>query len=804
MPLKVHDDHKNDVTSSSVFIARSLSEGVYVDQSTEYISDNHIEVHAEVSENQTLHGTIQLETIDPRVVQTKLNVTVLPCPPGMVRQGEKNATYCACRGSYDGQIICNTSTFEAKLQRGSWIGHYTYNNNTEIVASSCPYCSSFSEHRYFNLPQRSTELESHLCNKIHRTGTLCGQCSEGYGPSLYGFDCMRCDDEAAAHMWVFYILAEYVPLTIFFILVIIFDIRATSAPANAFVFFAQVIPTAFVLNGSGVILLHKIDTFLPLVYTLPYDIWNMQFFGPFQDQIFLSSKLSTLQVISINYLAAVYPLFLICVVYFLVWLYEHSYRPIVCLCRPLHWLLARFQRVWNIQRSLIHTFATFVLLSYTRFTLVSFYLLTRTPLTTDGGGTFGPPYGVVYYDGTIHYLGREHAPYVLLSLFVLTTFVAIPPILLSLPSILRNFRTVLNSRPLGVRLILRLDVLCSSCKCLTANWPKLQQFLSAFHGCYKNGTEGTEEDRQVAGKFDYRWFAGFYFVLRVVIFAIYAFTVDWFIQYTALQFVCIVAGLFFLLLRPYKTDFYNKLDASMFSLLVAINSLTMYNYYVTVMGDTPSTFTFSLQYVLLLLPIIYISVFVVVYMYRKCCKGRVYFAPADTVGERDALVAGGGGETTQAQNTPQDYLTFMEQTGRLHDVNQYRPSSASASSVISDENLSPISTDNSSDMKTTTATGHSTNRDTSASVYSSGASNERVTLPGASNDIHTPDEPLAVSRSRYRHTVGYGSMQERYSQTRAKRGRGGQGRVSRARNTSAGERSSKCSVSKEKQTPQNS
>ena len=121
-----------------------------------------------------------------------------------------------------------------------------------------------------------------------------------------------------------------------------------------------------------------------------------------------------------------------------VWLFERSFRPIVCLCRPLHSLLARFQLRWNIQRSLIHTFASFILLSNSRFILVSFLLLTRSPLTTDEGSSFGPRYGVVYYDGTIPYLGRHHAPYAFLAVFVLMTFVAIPPILLVVPSIYQN------------------------------------------------------------------------------------------------------------------------------------------------------------------------------------------------------------------------------------------------------------------------------------------------------------------------------------------------------------------------------
>ena len=751
MPLIVQDDRNADVTGTSVFIARSLSDGVYVDESTEYISDNRIEVHAAVDEGHTVQGVIELETIDPRVVHTKLNVTVLSCPPGMARRGEGNLANCVCRGSYGGQVICNATAHQAKLQRGSWIGYYTYKGHTKTVVSSCPYCSSFSEQLYLDLPRNSAELESQLCNKVNRKGTLCGQCLEGYGATLYNNICIKCGENEAKYMWLYYIIIEYVPLTVFFLIVVIFDIRATSAAANAFVFFAQVVPTAFTLDGSGIIyiLLKHTGKYLPMAYRLPYDIWNLQFFSPLQDRICLSPHLSTLQVISITYMAAVYPLLLICIISFFIWLYglSHKYNPIVFVCRPLHSWIARCQQKFKIQVSLIHTFATFILLSYSRLTLVSFYLLTKTPFTTDEGGTFGPPHGVVYYDGTIPYLSGKHMPYVALAVLVLTTFVAIPPILLSLPSILRNMKTIMNSRPWGIRLMLKLDAL-QLCGCSTSGWPKFQQFLAAFHGCYKDGTERNDG---VAGKFDYRWFAGLYFMLRVIIFSIYAFTPEWFIQYTSLQFVCIAGILFFLLLRPYKIDSYNKLDAAMFSLLVAINTLTMYNYYITILGNTPSVFAFSLQYILVLLPIIYISVVMVYYLHKKltCCKRKVYSVSADNDEEMETSVDGGGGELTQS--APEEYLLFMEQTGRLHDVNEYRPLSASC--IHNSEEMTLLTSPYiSADAKTITTAGSSINKQNSPPLV----------LPGASNDVpNISNEPPTTSG---RHTAGYGSMHVHSSQ----------------------------------------
>ena len=657
MPLKTVDDRGTDVTTSSVFLAKTLSHGVYIDPSSEIIADNHIEVH---TDNVTNWYEILLETSNPRVVQTTLNISVNSCPPGMVLRGGEKTASCECGGHFNGRLECNRTGFSTKLRRGNWIGKYTYKNKQKVVASGTPYFYSHSNDLFFTLPNNTEDLDDFLCRKINRTGTLCGKCREGYGPSLH-FKCIKCD--GIYIMWLYYILAQYVPLTVFFIVVIVMDIRATSAPANAFIFFAQVVPSSLILHGNEAIGPKHVGNYI-FSFTLFYDIWNLQYFGILQENICLSPHLDSLQIMSITYLEAVYPLVLIGLVSGCVWLYERDYRGIVCLCRPLHSLLARFQQKFNIQRSLIHAFASFILLSYSRFIYVSFVLLNRTILTTDDGGTFGPELGVLVLDGTIPYMGISHAPYVALSLLILMTFVAVPPLLLLLPSLSRNLSIIRNRWPKCFRMLTTFEqCVCTKCSC---SWPKLTLFLEAFHGCYKNGTTSTTHNRGTP-EFDYRWCAGFYLLLRVVTYLNYAFAHDIFTSYSFLQFLWIGCILFFLLLRPYRNDFYNKLDALMFSLLVPINTLTMYNLYSTAVKYKPSLFVFVIQYILIFLPLIYISFILMSYMYR-CCKRRRHPIDAD----------GGGfvGNEDELQEGSNNFLPFVEQTGRIHDINVYRPATA--------------------------------------------------------------------------------------------------------------------------------
>ena len=648
MPLTMRDDHYSDVTSSSILRASVLSGDIYLESGSEYTADNRIQIHVDRN-GRSNSGEIHLETDSQRVIQTKLNITVLSCPPGMVLQGGERTASCQCGGHFDGILQCNATGFETKIQRGNWIGTYTYNHQKMMVASGTPYFYSFSKELFFPLPHNINNLDQHLCHKINREGTLCGRCRKGYGPALKSLSCIKCDSNDTKYTWIYYLLLQYVPLTIFFIIVVVMDIKATSGPTNAFIFFAQVVPVSFTLNGGGAIYvwLRGADDILPEIYTLLYNVWNLRFFDVVQQKFCLSPYLSTLQVLSIAYLEALYPLVLICLVSVTVWLYDKGVRPIMFLCQPIYKLLAKFQRKFHIERSLEHAFASFILLSYSRFILISFFLMTKTTLTKDDGGTFGPQ--VLYYDGTVVFLSSEHAPYFVLSLFVLMTFVAIPPILLCLPSLDRKLN-ILNK------------IHCTRHGFFNNFAGKYKIFLRAFYGCYKDGTGSAKE-------YDCRWFASFYLVLRVVIFAIYAFTTEWFTQYTCIQFLCIVGILAFLILQPYENNFYNKLDASMFCLLVAINTLTMYNYFNTAIGHPPSVVVFCFRYVMVFIPLIYAALAILVYLYKKFCKGRKCGNFLRNKG-RERLV---DHENNEFEDSRSAFLTHVQQTGRIHDTNTYIP-----------------------------------------------------------------------------------------------------------------------------------
>ena len=195
------------------------------------------------------------------------------------------------------------------------------------------------------------------------------------------------------------------------------------------------------------------------------------------------------------------------------------------------------------------------------------------------------------------------------------------------------------------------------------------QFMRAFHECYKDGTG--DRDRQTDNKNDFRWFAGVYFVFRFIVYAAIAFPPDAFTMRMILQIVFVGGLLSFAVFRPYKNDWYNKLDASMFALLTAINTLSMYSYFLILMNGRSPVVSIFVVYILTLCPLGYIIFFVVRYLYKKyfgtfsrCMKKMwpfsVYFAGRDD------------------EEDNRDFIEYTEGTGRLRGEMEYSVNIAEA------------------------------------------------------------------------------------------------------------------------------
>ena len=109
--------------------------------------------------------------------------------------------------------------------------------------------------------------------------------------------------------------------------------------------------------------------------TSMYGIWNLDFFRMAFTPLCLHPSISTLQVISLDYMIALYPLLLIFITYGLVKVHDQSIIA-QFLWKPMTRLFNWFNKETTASISLIQAFRTFFLLSYVKVLNTSLNLLT--------------------------------------------------------------------------------------------------------------------------------------------------------------------------------------------------------------------------------------------------------------------------------------------------------------------------------------------------------------------------------------------------------------------------------------------
>ena len=172
-------------------------------------------------------------------------------------------------------------------------------------------------------------------------------------------------------------MAGFVPLTIFYIFVMLFNINITSSHLRGVVLFSQVLSTPSM--GRMMLLAAenqpKVLKALKAVFPL-YSFGNLDFFHSVIPDICLN--VSTLEALALDYTVAIYPIVLIAISYVLIEMYDHNIRCVVYLWKPFNWILSFFRKNWNICTSVIDSSATFFLLLYVKILSVSSDLLMFT------------------------------------------------------------------------------------------------------------------------------------------------------------------------------------------------------------------------------------------------------------------------------------------------------------------------------------------------------------------------------------------------------------------------------------------
>ena len=303
---------------------------------------------------------------------------------------------------------------------------------------------------------------------------------------------MECPD--GHKNWWKFILVGFVPLTFFYLFVVVFNINVTSSRLHSVVWFSQALsmPALVRLIMSAFSQENPWLQKTAQAFLVFYSFWNLELFRSIIPGICFD--VTTLQALALEYLLALYPFVLILLSYFAIELYGRKFTFIVTLWKPFHKVLTIFQRSWDIRTSVIDSFATFFYLSYIKVLSVTTDLLVPTKIYQLGShkSVFG-----LYYSPSVTYFGHDHLPYAILAIVILTLFVSIPTIILVLYPF-QFFQKFLSSLPF--------------------NWHFLHAFVDSFQGCYKDGTEPET--------FDCRWFSALTLLIRPLYFIIFGMTLS--------------------------------------------------------------------------------------------------------------------------------------------------------------------------------------------------------------------------------------------------------------------------------------
>ena len=466
-----------------------------------------------------------------------------PCPIWMHQDESDPQHKCVCSATLGGIVQCHDGSRGAYIINDYCMFFSEESNKTLI--GSCP----FGHDAMLYGTVSDLKSGSKQCNHYYRKGRLCGECDDNYTLPAYSYSlrCVQCDD--FKYGWIKFIAIAFLPVTVFYLLVIIFRISATSSTLNGFIFVSQTIATPPMIRA--IYSSNQINPFYRVSYLTQlsvnffiavYTVWNLDFLRSFYEPICVHPNLTYPQVLLLDYAVAVYPMLLILITFVLVKLHD-NFILVTKLWMPFHRCLVVFRKQWNIHSSLVNALATFIVLSYVKILNVSFELLMPSRVYDMHGDTVPVPY--LYYNGSITMTSKQYLPYLTIAILMLLVFNILPLLLFALYPF--NFFHKFIS--------------CFSNQCKLS----LQIFMDSFHGCYKHTSR------------HYQHFATLYLAVRFLNLLLYS------IFNYALYLPSASLLVFFTLalvakFKPYKNKRSNTIDIILLLVLpTACMSLLMYD-----------------------------------------------------------------------------------------------------------------------------------------------------------------------------------------------------------------------------------
>ena len=543
LPLNVTNDKGDDVTLSTPLLVYFPSNNAVLSTESQYVSNGLVVAYKIPGITKT---SLIVQTLDTIYIFESIDVTFVPCPPAFEEvQMDNRGISCQCFETFDNNIKCDGNN--AKIFDSYCIGYDTSNNKTtySYLYIVCPYMKfSTTIYHYYQLPSNVSQLFSTLCSSTNRGGQFCSKCANsslGISVTSINRRCVPCPHDAVKLNWLLYGLVIFIPTTLLFLIITICSINLTSGSMNTYIFYCQsiMLPENLIQFQSHLYINSGVHNHYYALLFLPLSIWGLEYMEAIVPPLCLHSAIKTIHVCALEYVAALYPLCLILATYCLIELHDRGCRLVVTIWKPFKKCLRRWRKTWNTKRSIIDVFAAFLLLSYTKFTNVTISLLIPNPVYNSSGHITG--YRTLA-DSSVHYNSPEHRPFIFMASVVLVFIVILPPLFL----FLYPFRVC--ERLFGGRRRWR-------------PWLGVMAFVDTFNGSFKDGTNGT---------YDYRWFASFYFIMRILAIITRVFSWNIPIQRLVQLIVSTTVASIIVLMQPHKNTVYNRLDVAILLVLSTV------------------------------------------------------------------------------------------------------------------------------------------------------------------------------------------------------------------------------------------
>ena len=553
--FKLLDENCEEAYDSyRVAVPKSNQTSITLDPTYSFIRNKIIKLYGEPGHKaQIIVGTNNFHDIS-----VGLEVEMEQCPPGLVTQMNKKGIECVCSASmvnktYFGIQQCELNRYRAYLIHGYWIGYDSENGSENTLRSGyCPrgFCTRKKANEteiLLPINQSKTALSEVICGE-HRQGKLCGSCSN-HTSVYYHSNSYYCypNNKKCKVGFLLYVVSEIIPVTILFMIVLLFNVKFTSGAINGFIFFIQFIDT-MMIDANGFISTHDVlDTFMS-IYLFMYRMFNLNFFTIDRFSFCLWEGANTLDIFAFKYLTIIYSVVLVVITVLL--------KKFGC-CKGKH-SCCRKQKLSessknSVKSTMIHGFSAFFVMCYSQCAKVTLFIITPGRIHSLGRLYHNNITSVVFYHGDFKYLHSDHLKYALPAFLFGIVLVLIPPLLLVVYPLCYKVLALLHIE----------ETRCINILCRILPLERMKPMFDSFQSCFKD---------------KYRFFAGLYFLYRLVALLSFLIADSLTKFYIALEVQLIVMLTLQATTYPYRRRWHNIIDVLLFANLAVINAMTMYNY----------------------------------------------------------------------------------------------------------------------------------------------------------------------------------------------------------------------------------